>query len=101
MAEGRDDRPRRRRIVLCMGATCNLSGQAEPLYECLRAAFGDPGPAFMAHGPVSWEIANCLDRCDEGPNLILYPEDEDFHALDAARLQAIIDRLKDETAGEP
>lgn len=101
MADGREDRPRRRRIVLCMGAFCNVSGRAEPLYEGLHAAFGDPGPAFMAHGPVSWEVANCLDMCGAGPNLILYPENEDFHALDAARLQAIIDRLKRETAGEP
>lgn len=83
-----------------MGAYCNLGGRAEPLHAQLCAAFGEPGPAFMARGPVSWEVASCLDMCGAGPNLILYPEDEAHHALDAERLQQIIGRLRDERGGE-
>ncbi len=100
MADERDDKPRRRRIVLCMGATCNMSGRAEPFYECLHAAFGDPGPAFMARGPVSWEVASCLDMCDEGPNLMLYPGGDAVHALDVDRLQQIVEQIKAEISGQ-
>jgi NADH:ubiquinone oxidoreductase subunit E len=100
MADDHDNRPRRRRIVLCMGATCNMSDRAEPFYDCLHAAFGDPGPAFMAHGPVSWEVANCLDMCDDGPNLTLYPGGHDVHGLTVERLQEIIEQIKAELAHE-
>ena len=52
-----------KRIVLCMGPHCNVSGRAEPLYDRLKAELGDPCPAFMARGADHWEIANCLSMC--------------------------------------
>lgn len=82
--------PRRKRLVLCMGQTCNYNSQAEPLYERLRQALGDPRPAFMSRAPVTWEIANCLSMCGTGPNLIVYPEKAIYHALDLEALEAII-----------
>jgi (2Fe-2S) ferredoxin len=82
--------PRRKRLVLCMGPHCNHNRQAEPLYERLRQELGDPRPAFMARTPVTWEIANCLNMCDEGPNLVVYPEKIIYHALDLDTLEAII-----------
>ena len=83
--------PGRRRIVLCMGQYCNRSGQAEPLYERLRDLLGDIGPAWAATGPIRWEIANCLSMCGAGPNLIVYPDGADYHRVDTAALNRIID----------
>jgi (2Fe-2S) ferredoxin len=78
------------RLVLCMGQHCNRSEQAEPLYERLRQALGDPRPGFMASGPVRWEIASCLDMCDDGPNLIVYPQQVILNALDLEALDELL-----------
>ncbi len=81
----------KKRIVLCMGAFCNQSGQAQPLYDRLYRELGEPLPPFMARGrPVSWETANCLSMCGAGPNLILYPDNLEFHAMDLEKLEAFI-----------
>jgi len=82
--------PRKRRIVLCMGAFCNQGGRAEPFYERLQQELGDPMPPFMASGPVSWETANCLSMCGAGPNLIVYPDDVAYHHLNMDKLDRII-----------
>lgn len=81
------------RIVLCMGAFCNQSGRAEALYELLTKMLGERGPAWAMTGPIKWEVANCLDMCGAGPNLIIYPGEECHHHLDAATLEAIVEEL--------
>jgi len=91
----------RKRIVLCMGPHCNVGGRAEPLYERLRAEWGDPRPAFMARGPVTWEIANCLSLCGGGPNLVIYPDEEWHHQLDADTLERVIAALRSPDARDP
>lgn len=80
----------KKRIVLCMGEFCNQGGRADDLYERLRQELGDPVPAFMARGPVTWEIANCLSMCGAGPNVIIYPGEICYHAVDVELLEDII-----------
>jgi (2Fe-2S) ferredoxin len=88
--------PRKKRIVLCMGQHCNHGKQAEPFYERLKQALGEIGPAWTARGPVRWEIANCLSMCDDGPNLVIYPEGACYHHLDEDLLEQILEAcLKD------
>lgn len=82
---------KRTRIVLCMGAHCNAGGQAQPLYDYLRARFGDLVPAFMARGPVHWETANCLSMCGGGPNCVIYPDEAWSHRTNLATLKPFID----------
>ena len=88
-----DVRPRKPRIVLCMGPFCNQSGRAEPLYEYLTQVLGERGPAWAMKGRIRWEIANCLDMCGAGPNLIIYPGEETHHHLDRATLEVIVQEL--------
>ncbi len=96
-----DEKPRRKkRLVLCMGAYCNRGGQAEPLYEMLRKALGEIGPAWTSKSPVRWEIANCLSMCGAGPNMIVYPEDIAYNHLDEKQLAEILNALLKE-AEEP
>jgi NADH:ubiquinone oxidoreductase subunit E len=83
----------KRRIVLCMGEYCNLAGRAEPLYALLERQLGPRGPAWLAGGPVRWEIVTCLSMCGGGPNLIIYPEEAVHNYLDAATLARILSAL--------
>jgi (2Fe-2S) ferredoxin len=81
----------KRRVVLCMGQYCNANGQAQALYDRLRAHLGDPVPPFMARGrAVTWEVATCLSLCGGGPNLVIYPDEVWFHRLDLDTLERVI-----------
>ncbi len=86
------DSIKRRRIVLCMGQYCNMSGRAGPLYRLLEArvnqANGDQFP-----GPVRLEVANCLSMCGAGPNLMLYPEARAANDLTPAKLEQLLEQI--------
>ena len=101
MPDGASTSPRKRRGVLCMGAYCNRGGQAEPFYQRLCDAFGEPGPAWAVRKPqrVKWEIANCLSMCGAGPNLVIHPVDELHHHLTTTALETII--AQELSAAEP
>src|SRR5271165_3774830 len=86
---------RRRRLVLCMGPYCNLSGHAEPLYDCLVRRLGERAPAWASKGPVRWEIANCLSMCGAGPNMITYPGEECYNHVDLPTPERVITLLSE------
>lgn len=81
------------RIVLCRGEYCNLGRRSDALIPRLRAAV-DAVNATRPDGPpcVSFRTANCLSMCGKGPNLVVYPEDDVFNALDAESLELVIAR---------
>jgi (2Fe-2S) ferredoxin len=92
---------RKRRIVLCMGPYCNSGGGAERLCDKLTELLGERGPAWMAKGPVRWEIATCLSMCGAGPNLLVYPEGTAYHNLEPKLLEQIVRQcLEDVSGGE-
>lgn len=92
----RHDRIRRRavskptrRVVLCIGKSCNAQGCADQFYARLQQELGFPHP--FRHPPrIKWEIANCLDRCETAPNLVIYPEQRAYSHLDADTLETLI-----------
>lgn len=89
-------KPRRKRVVLCMGPFCNMSGRAKPLYRQLDEAVYEMTGGDLFTGPVKLEIANCLSMCGVGPNLMIYPEARAVNDLDTAKLERIIERLRAE-----
>lgn len=82
--------PRRKRIVLCRGQYCNMIRRADVLYKRLESLVdeinGDQYPK-----PVKLEIANCLDMCGAGPNLVIYPEGIVCNGVTEAMLDDIVD----------
>lgn len=82
-----------KRLVLCLGSHCNAGRRAAALEKILIERLGPRGPAWMSSGPLRWEIANCLSMCGAGPNLIVYPDDHEYHHLDEAALRALLDEL--------
>ncbi len=89
------EKPKRKRVVLCLGAYCNMDRRAKKLYEHLQPLIDDiNGDAYPP--VVKLETANCLSMCGVGPNLVIYPEALSFHQLDLAELQRIVtEHLKD------
>ena len=76
-------KPRRKRIVLCMGEYCNMGRRADKLYRQLQ-------PAMIGKPCLKLETARCLDMCGAGPNLVIYPEDIVYNKLDDAALATLI-----------
>jgi (2Fe-2S) ferredoxin len=81
-----------------MGPYCNANGAAEALCDTLTDLLGERGPAWVARGPVRWEIATCLSMCGAGPNLIVYPQGTVYHELDAKMLDQIVRQCLQETS---
>ena len=79
----------RYRIVLCQGENCNLGRRAEPLYECLSRAVEtlnkDCDPPR-----VGLRTANCLNMCEKGPNLVLFPENIVFNYLTLEAIDSLV-----------
>lgn len=76
-------KPRRKRIVLCMGEFCNMGRRASKLYKQLE-------PAIAGKPCIKLETARCLNLCGAGPNLVIYPDNVVYHALDDAALADVI-----------
>lgn len=89
----------KRRVVLCRGQYCNIGRRADALYRQLEpeiAAINDAAGERL----IKLEIANCLDMCAIGPNLVIYPEREVFNGLDESALIELIERLKKDTVDD-
>ena len=77
-----------------MGAFCNMSGRAKPLYRQLDDAVYEINDGDLFTGPLKLEIANCLSMCGIGPNLMIYPEARAVNGLDAEKLERVIEHLR-------
>jgi (2Fe-2S) ferredoxin len=86
----------RKRVVLCRGQYCNMSGRADKLYRLLQSMIDDlNGGEYPPR--IKLENANCLDMCGAGPNCIIYPENIVCNHLDEESLKRIVDEhLTDE-----
>lgn len=74
-----------------MGRNCNAGGRNDAFYQQLKDLLGYPGLIPSDPTQPKFETANCLDHCEAGPNLVVYPQGCWFHDLDAAALQTIIE----------
>jgi (2Fe-2S) ferredoxin len=79
-----------------MGAFCNMSGRAKPLYRLLDDAVYEINDGDLFTGPIKLEVANCLSMCGIGPNLMIYPEARAANGLDAEKLERVIQFLRDQ-----
>ncbi len=80
------------RLVLCMGKTCNARGDAEPLYTRLVERLGMPHD-FRSKALIRWEIANCLNHCSSGPNIIIFPLWEHYAHVTPKKIDGIVDEF--------
>jgi (2Fe-2S) ferredoxin len=69
-------------------ACCNARGATD-----LRAYAKDRAKALKLNGKGSVRVnsAGCLDRCDEGPVIVVYPEEVWYTYVDKADIDEIIE----------
>lgn len=83
-----------KRIVLCRGQYCNMDRRADKLYKQLEALLAEiNGDAYPP--PIKLTIANCLSMCGAGPNCIIYPEGEAHNGLNAEKVEALVQALRE------
>jgi (2Fe-2S) ferredoxin len=85
------DSPKPRyRIVMCLGEHCNAGGRTDRLFERLNQAIEVLNAEFVMPR-ANLRPANCLDMCDDGPNLVIFPDNLKFHHIDSAEIERIIE----------
>ncbi len=87
------DNPKPRyRIVICLGEHCNAGGRADFLFDRLTQAVEALNAEFVMPR-ANLRPANCLDLCDDGPNLVIFPENRVFNHLDAPAIDQLVEEI--------
>lgn len=86
MADNIDNRPPR--VIVCNGEHCDAAGMGIEIYNALDAMLADYD---FWDAPFSVRTASCLDMCDDGPNMIIFPGRRAFHHLDVEKAKRIIE----------
>lgn len=91
-----------RHVFFCLnrrddGRACCAAHDAERLQGHAKARIKKLG--LSGRGQVRINKAGCLDRCDEGPCLVVYPEAVWYTYVDEQDIDEIIDRHL--VGGEP
>lgn len=80
---------RKKRVVVCFGAYCNLGRRADKLYKKLQPLLDEINDGQFPP-PVKLEIAQCLNMCGHGPNLVIYPDDIVLNKVDESQIEEIV-----------
>lgn len=86
MGEPRDF-PYERHVLVCVGPRCTERGGGEETRKDLKARNKEQG----LKGRVRVCGVTCLDLCELGPNVVVWPSGETFHGVDGARAREIYD----------
>ena len=71
------------------GETCCNNHRASEMQAYAKERIGKLG--LKGKGRIRINKAGCLDRCDEGPVLVVYPDETWYTFLDKADIDEIID----------
>jgi len=71
----------KRHLFVCTGPTCSQAGAEETLQRLNERLCGQP---------VQITLCRCLDRCGEGPNLVVYPEGVWYSGVDPEEADRIV-----------
>jgi (2Fe-2S) ferredoxin len=81
--------PYEHHFLICTGARCNVDRRGEQI----RAELKDMNKALGRKATVRVCAVSCLDLCDYGPNMVVWPEGDVFHDLDPEKAKAIYRRV--------
>lgn len=84
-----------RHVFFCVnqraeGESCCANLGAQALRDYAKKRIKDLG--FSGEGKARINMAGCLGRCDEGPVLVVYPEETWYRYLDKEDIDEIIEQ---------
>jgi NADP-reducing hydrogenase subunit HndC len=74
--------PFEKHIVVCMGKRCSHPDRGEDMGEKIQEELKDLNKKLGRKSTVRVCKVSCLDLCDYGPNLIVWPEGTVYSHLD-------------------
>ena len=70
-----------RHLFVCTGPTCSQAGAEETLQRLNDRLRGQP---------IQVTLCRCLDRCGEGPNMVVYPDGVWYRGVDPEAAERIV-----------
>lgn len=83
-------------VLVCEHKDCEKRGARES-YRALKVALRERG----ARGRVMVTKVDCLDQCDDGPVMAVYPEGTWYGSVDEACAREMAARLAGDDGAEP
>lgn len=81
--------PREKLFLVCTGPRCNNPDRGEERGEVIRGELKDLNKS-LGRKPIARICAvSCLDLCDYGPNMIVYPDDHVYNGLTREKAKKI------------
>lgn len=78
-------------FLICTGERCNKEALGDERGEVIRQELKDHNKAMGRKPTVRVCAVSCLDQCDFGPNMIVYPAGELHSGLNRSRARAVYD----------
>ena len=94
--------PRQRIFFVCGGPRCNNPDRGEERGEVIREDLKALNKSMGRKWAARVCTTSCLDLCDFGPNMVVYPEDRVYSHLNREKAKAVYhgemgdERLHDE-----
>ena len=66
--------PYKKHFLVCTGERCNNPDRGDERGEVIRAELKDLNKKLGRKKTVRICAVSCLDLCDDGPNIVVYPE---------------------------
>lgn len=74
--------PYRKHFIVCTGPRCSNIDRGEDRGEVIRAELKELNKQLGRKPTVRVCATSCLDLCEHGPNMVVYPEGEVYSHLD-------------------
>jgi NADH:ubiquinone oxidoreductase subunit E len=81
--------PREKLFLICTGERCNNPDRGDDRGEVIRAELKDLNKKLGRKLVARICATSCLDLCDYGPNMIVYPDDDVFSGVTRASAKEI------------
>ena len=88
--------PYRKHVLVCIGKRCNDEKNGDDRGECLRAELKELNKKMGRKETVRVCGVTCLDLCDDGPNMVVWPDGEWHSHVDRKRaVEIYLDATKE------
>jgi (2Fe-2S) ferredoxin len=90
--------PLQKVFLVCVGKSCNAMELGEQRGACIQDELKAHNKSLGRKTSVRVVQSSCLDMCDHGPNMVVYPGGNWYSHLDRVKARAVYD---EEMGDEP